>query len=147
MRRLRRLRQLKRVASEVKAASLDLNIGISRKMINIGLLAALAISALIMFSIKYTVFNLKADIRVIEKTMANLEAESYILDAEWTYLINPQRLSRLTKSNLSNNNVVVAKQIKDIEKLRPYYISRSKYINNRNPIASNLDVNKKGTYN
>jgi hypothetical protein len=72
-----------------------------------------------------------------------------MIKIEWSYLTSPERLMeisyKLENKNLikTKSKILNAKQIKNLEKLKPYYYAKSKQYNEKNPIASsNLKIYK-----
>jgi hypothetical protein len=92
----------------------------------------LALSIVIMFSVKYSLYSLKREIVIIDKEIQRNVEEKQILEAEWSYLTTPERLRNLLANNQEKYIVIKVAQIKKLETLAPYYLAKSKKVGNNN---------------
>ncbi|MFC1659692.1 hypothetical protein ACFL0U_03945 [Pseudomonadota bacterium] len=97
------------------------------------------LSIALMFFVKYTVYNLRKEIRVVERQIETNLDKASILEAEWAYLTNPERIRNLVNNidqfeNYSQSKVI---QIKDFKLLKPYYTSRQEKYGNNNVALTN----------
>jgi hypothetical protein len=91
---------------------------------------------------KYKIFNLKSNVRSIEKEIIQLEKQKNTLDLELAYLTRPERLKELyVKVKKLNNRyfddkeLISINQIKDIKTLIPYYYAKLEQYNSKHSIA------------
>jgi len=105
----------------------------SRRMLIYSIsMAVLALSVIMMFSVKYTLYSLKREIVVIDREIQRNIEEKQILEAEWSYLTTPERLRNLLANNQEKYIVIEVAQIKKLETLAPYYLAKNKETGNDN---------------
>lgn len=77
---------------------------------NVIILGVLAIGLCIfgMFQVKYKVYNLKRDLKTIDRQLVADKDAIRVLKAEWSYLNKPERIEKLAERYLKLGNIQVA---------------------------------------
>ena len=75
------------------------------------------------YHIEQRVQDLRAELTGINQNIKSSKERIHVLNAEWSYLTSPSRLSRLTQEQLPLNYVAAA-QVKDVAEipLRPVMV-------------------------
>ena len=76
-----------------------------------------------MFVIQFKVDTVKFSISQTKKEINSYEKQIKMLDIEWAYLTRPERLRKLSAKYLSNNNFVMASQIRNNSDLEKIYLT------------------------
>ena len=79
------------------------------------------VSAYGLFKIKHEVQNQKKDLVEIRRQLANDYRVIHMLEAEWAYVNNPERIKKLAKRHLGLQHYTLARQIKDDEAINYAY--------------------------
>ncbi len=99
---------------------------------------------ILIFSICFTFYvQFKVDMMQNKLVSAQLEIEYYqkdlkLLNIEWTYLTRPDRIRKLSKQYLKDNQIIRYSQVKDFKDMRQFYLTNLKKHQKQN-ILSSLD--------
>ena len=95
------------------------------------------------FFVKKQTYELKKDIVDIDAKINIITQNSYTLDIELAYLTSPERLNYLHNklAEKINHSVIKISQVKEVEKIIPYYYAKTKLINSENPVALRYENN------
>lgn len=96
-------------------------------------------SIALMFFVKYTVYNLRKEITVVEMEIEKSIDKTKILDAEWAYLTSPERIRHLVKNinSFKDYSQIGISQMKNPKTLKSYYTQKNeKYGNNNFALSS-----------
>lgn len=80
-------------------------------------------SIYLMFYVQFKVNDLQEKVSEVDSKIVAYEDEIKVLGVEWVYLTRPERLRILSEKYLVNNDYIASNQIKNIDKLEPYYLS------------------------
>ncbi len=100
-----------------------------------------------LLSVKFILYKQKINIRGIEKEIALLHQENNVLETELAFLTNPTRLQAIYKdlqnlpqievvANLTKQTKVSVNQIKNINRLKEYYLAKSKSLQKNKSFAT-----------
>lgn len=98
-----------------------------------------------MIFIKYKMYNLKNEIRIIENKIIRLSYNKNSLLTEFAYLSNPERLNKIY-SSLVNKHIVTEKSIashnniKNLKSVEKYYAEKYRDDNKKTNIVSNEKI-------
>ncbi len=94
----------------------------NRMIVIIGLAALFAL-VFSVYHVERRVENLRAELKTINRQIAEDKNSMRVLNAEWSYITRPERLQKMAAQHL-NVHYVIAAQIKDIEEipLRPVMV-------------------------
>lgn len=98
-----------------------------------------------MILIKYKMYNLKNEIRIIENKIIELSYNKNGLLTEFAYLSNPERLNKIYLS-LVNKHIVIEKNIasynniKNLKSIERYYAQKYKDNDKKTNIVSNEKI-------
>jgi hypothetical protein len=81
------------------------------------------ISIYLMFHIQFRVNNLQEKVSEVDNKIVAYEDEIRVLQVEWVYLTRPERLRILSEKYLNNSDYIASNQVKNVDKLQPYYLS------------------------
>jgi hypothetical protein len=101
----------------------NISLTTKRYLLNIALSFGVLCSIILMFMIPFKVDNLQDQAKKIDAQIFSFEDEIRVLEVEWVYLTRPQRLRKLSRRYLKNNNYIAANQIKNPADLEKYYIA------------------------
>lgn len=106
------------------------------------MIAAVIFSVVLLFTVQFKVESLQGEVAKTEKEIAVYKDKIQLLEVEWVYLTRPERLRDLSSKYLKNNGYALASQIKDVSKLKKYYLTS--YEKSESKLLSFRDVNDDG---
>ena len=119
---------------------IKLNIVQKHYLINFCLCFWMLFSIFTMFYVQFKVDNLQDRADKINQAISDYEDEIKVLEVEWVYLTRPERLRNLAKKYLQNNSHIDSYQIKNMDKLEPYYLAKAERYDAK--IAMNANQNQ-----
>lgn len=87
---------------------------------------AVIMSGITMFLVQFKVESLQSSISKTKKEIIAYKDNIKMLDIEWAYLTRPERLRKLSKKYLENNDYITASQIKNKVELKEVYFANYK---------------------
>ena len=99
----------------------------------------------VMVFVKYKMYNLKNEVRIIENKIIELSSNRDSLLTELAYLSNPERLNNIyltliNKYGVAEKNIASYENIKSLESIEKYYAEKNKDSNKKTDIVINERV-------
>lgn len=98
----------------------------------------LTLSICFTFYVQFKVDMMQNKITAAHSKIAAYEKDLKLLDIEWTYLTRPDRVRKLSKKYLKNNQIINYSQVKNFSDMRQFYLVNLKKRQEEN-ILSSLD--------
>ncbi len=95
-----------------------------RKHVVFLVLIVLALNIIGLFQVKHKVQNLRKDLSEINRQLLETKEEVNVLNAEWAYLNQPERIKRLADAYLGMHYATVA-QVKNMDDMKSQYMLAS----------------------
>ena len=98
---------------------------------NIIMALLVMMSIYLMFYVQFKVDNLQDKVSEVDNKIIAYEDEIGVLEVEWVYLTRPERLRILSQKYLENNDYIASNQVKDVNKLEKYSLSKLEEYENK----------------
>lgn len=110
---------------------IKLNTATAYYVSNIIMASLVMMSIYLMFYVQFKVDNLQDKVSEVDNKIIAYEDEIGVLEVEWVYLTRPERLRILSQKYLENNDYIASNQVKDVDKLERYSLSKLEEYENK----------------